>query len=275
VSVEALELRHATAVIAADAAEIVMQGYRRPGTIHKKGRIDLVTDFDLRSEALIVDRLSRLCPSDTIVAEETRHATAAGRVWYVDPIDGTTNFAHGHPFFCVSIGLYDGAQPLVGVIHAPALGIVWMCATGTGAFRNGERCHVSQTPLLGDALLATGFPYDRATSDDNNFREFTTLKRIVRGIRRCGSAALDLALVADGTYDGYWEQKLNAWDMAAGAALIVEAGGVLNDYDGAVGDPRNGQLIATNGKIQAALLTTIRGVRDRMASVRERGGSDI
>lgn len=258
---ELVELRDAVVVIAAEAATLVMQGYRQPGAIHKKGRIDLVTDFDLRSEALIVDRLSRLCPSDAIVAEETRHAAADGRVWYLDPIDGTTNFAHGHPFFCVSIGLYDGPQPLVGVIHAPALGVVWMCAAGTDAFRNGARCHVSQTPLLGDALLATGFPYDRATSDDNNFREFMALKRIVRGVRRCGSAALDLALVADGTYDGYWEQKLNAWDMAAGAALIVEAGGVLNDYQGNVGDPRRGQLVASNGRIQSELLAVITAAR--------------
>lgn len=262
-SAELVELRDATVEIAAEAAAVVMDGYRRPGAIHKKGRIDLVTDFDLRSEALIVERLSRLCPSDAIVAEETRHAAADGRVWYVDPIDGTTNFAHGHPFFCVSIGLYDGAKPLVGVIHAPALGVVWMCAAGDGAFRNAERCHVSETSSLGDALLATGFPYDRATSDDNNFAEFTTLKRIVRGVRRCGSAALDLALVADGTYDGYWEQKLNAWDMAAGAALIVEAGGVLNDYDGNLGDPRRGQLVASNGRIHAELLETIQRVRSR------------
>lgn len=261
---ELTELRDATVVVAAEAAALVMQGYRRPGVIQKKGRIDLVTEFDLRSEALIIERLSRLCPSDTIVAEETRQAAASGRVWYVDPIDGTTNFAHGHPFFCVSIGLYDGMQPLLGVIHAPALGVVWMCSRGAGAFRNGERCHVTETSRLEDALLATGFPYDRATSNDNNFQEFMTFKRIVRGVRRCGSAALDLALVADGTYDGYWEQKLNAWDMAAGAALIVEAGGVINDYAGNPGDPRNGQLVASNGRIQAELLATIRRARSEL-----------
>lgn len=259
-----IETRDATVAIAAEAAALVMQGYRRPGTIQKKGRIDLVTDFDLRSEALILERLSRLCPSDTVVAEETRHSAASGRVWYVDPIDGTTNFAHGHPFFCISIGLYDDARPLIGVIHAPALGVVWMSSAGAGAFRSGERCQVSTTPVLGDSLLATGFPYDRATADDNNFREFTAIKRIARGIRRCGSAALDLALVADGTYDGYWEQKLNAWDMAAGAALIVEAGGRLTNYAGGPGDPRGGQLIATNGLIHDELASAIGEVRRRL-----------
>jgi myo-inositol-1(or 4)-monophosphatase len=198
-SAELVELRDATTEIAAEAAALVMRGYRRPGEIHKKGRIDLVTDFDLRSEALIVERLSRLCPTDAIVAEETRRTAAVGRVWYVDPIDGTTNFAHGHPFFCVSIGCYEDARPLVGVIHAPALGVVWTCAAGNGALRNGERCQVSHTASLGDALLATGFPYDRASSVDNNYTEFMALKRIVRGVRRCGSSALDLAFVADGS----------------------------------------------------------------------------
>lgn len=263
---EYAELRDATAVIAAEAAALVLSGYRSPGAIRKKGRIDLVTDYDLRSEALIIERISRLCPADTIVAEETRHATAAGRTWYIDPIDGTTNFAHGHPFFCVSIALYDGARPLVGVIHAPALGVVWKCATGLGAARTqasraDEACRVSDTDNLGDALLSTGFPYDRATASDNNFTEFTAIKRVARGIRRCGSAALDLALVSDGTYDGYWEQKLSAWDMAAGAALVLEAGGKISNYAGDPGDPRTGQLVASNGKIHGELLTLIARAR--------------
>lgn len=258
---ELIELRDAVVVIAHEAAELVMGGYRRPGTIHKKSRIDLVTDFDLRSEALIVERLTRLCPADAIVAEESRHAAAQGRCWYVDPIDGTTNFAHGHPFFCVSIGLYDDAAPLVGVIVAPALGVTWMVAAGSASMRNGEPCHVSETSALSEALLATGFPYDRATAVDNNFAEFTSLKRVVRGVRRCGSAALDLALVADGTYDAYWEQKLNAWDMAAGAALVVGAGGEISDYIGKPGDPRSGQLVASNGQVHAELLAMIANAR--------------
>ncbi len=258
---ELAELRDATLSIASEAAALVMTGYRNPGAIQKKGRIDLVTDYDMRSEALILERLTRLCPGDTLIAEETRQGQASGRAWYVDPIDGTTNFAHGHPFFCVSIGLYDGAQPLLGVIHAPALGVVWSCAAGMGAFRNAVACHVSETSALSEALLATGFPYDRATSPDNNFTEFTTIKRLSRGVRRCGSAALDLAFVADGTYDGYWEQKLKAWDMAAGAALVKEAGGHLTDYAGGAGDPRNGQLIATNGHIHRELLDVVMRAR--------------
>lgn len=258
---ECLELRDATVAIAAEAAALIMTGYRNPGAIHKKGRIDLVTDYDLRSEALILERLDRLCPGDTIIAEETRHAPASGRTWYVDPIDGTTNFAHGHPFFCVSIALYVGTTPWLGVINAPALDVVWKCAAGSGSFRNDVRCRVSDTASLDDALLATGFPYDRATSEDNNFAEFMAIKRRARGVRRCGSAALDLALVADGTYDGYWEQKLKAWDMAAGAALILEAGGTLSDYAGNAGDPRNGQLIASNGRVQGELFDAITAAR--------------
>ena len=165
-------------------------------------------------------------------------------VWYVDPIDGTTNFVHGHFFFAASIALYRGLEGIVGVVHAPALGVTWKAARGAGAYRNEVRCQVSSRAKLEEAVCATGFPYDRWTNPDNNHAELAAFLERCRGVRRCGSAAIDLCLVADGTYDVYWEKALNAWDMCAGALLVEEAGGRLSGYEGEPADPRAGRLIA-------------------------------
>jgi myo-inositol-1(or 4)-monophosphatase len=268
---EITEILSEARAIAADAATLVLGGFRRApaSAAKKKGVIDLVTAQDLASEALLRERIGRAFPDHLLVAEEgTAPEVSAARddelVWWVDPLDGTTNYAHGHPFFAVSLGLARGRMPLVGVVAAPALGVTWSGALGLGAFRNGDRCRVSSTDALGDALLATGFPYDRRTAADDNLREFAVLKKHhAQGIRRCGSASIDLALVADGTYDGYWEQRLMPWDMAAGALLVAEAGGRLSDYDGTLGDPRAGRLVATNGRIHDALLAALGAVRNK------------
>ena len=225
--------------IAAEAAQLILAGFRSGAEVRKKGRIDLVTDFDLASEALIRERLAAAFPSHAVVGEEGEATGSGALVWYVDPLDGTTNFAHGHPFFCVSIGLCEGPEPLVGVVAAPAIGVTWSGAKGQGVFRNQERCHVSAQANLLDALSATGFGYDQDTDDDNLRETRAALKR-THGIRRCGSAAMDLAMVADGTYDFYWEQRLNPWDLAAGACLVTEAQGRTSDYDGRPADPRRG-----------------------------------
>ena len=180
--------------------------------------------------------------------------------WFVDPIDGTTNFVHGHPFYCVSIGLVVGVLPVVGAVVAPALGVEWTGAVGAGAHRSGDACRVSDVGRFSDALLATGFPYDRASSDDNNFDAFVAIKRKCQAVRRCGSAALDLCLVADGTYDGYWEKKLAPWDCAAGGAIVVAAGGRISDYAGGPADILSGQLLATNGAIHDALVAELQAV---------------
>ena len=252
--------------IADEAASLAREGWRSGLAIEKKGTIDLVTQYDLRSEALIRARLSEAFPDHRIVGEEgDTWEGSGGATWYVDPIDGTTNFAHGHPFFCVSIALWsesdEGALGEVGVVAAPALGVTWSAARGAGARRNGEPCRVSGTIELGDALCATGFPYDRWTSEEDNLREHRAFLKRTRGIRRCGSAALDLCLVADGTYDLYWEQKLNPWDMCAGALLVLEAGGRLSDYDGGPADPRDGRLVASNGALHDEALQVIAEAR--------------
>lgn len=247
---------------ASRASEILLEGYRtRPARRTKATEIDFVTEFDQRSETLILELLA---PLGIAVVGEEGGGTPADRTFYVDPLDGTTNYLHGHPFFCISIGLIDAGVPVLGVVHAPALGVTWEAVRGCGTLRNGVPCHVTDTTRLEDSLLATGFPYDRRTTTDDNLREFSRLKKITHGVRRGGSAAIDLAMVADGTYDGYWEMKLNPWDWAAGATLVTEAGGALSRYDGSPFDvhatresAQRAELVATNGGVHALLLAQL------------------
>jgi myo-inositol-1(or 4)-monophosphatase len=246
--------------IAKGAAELVTKGFRTGADVRKKGRIDLVTEWDLRSEELIRRALGRAFPDHGVVGEEGDKVVRA-LTWYVDPLDGTTNFAHGHPFFSVSIALYAGAEPLVGVVAAPALHVVWQAGRGLGALRNDARCAVTPCAKLDDALCATGFPYDRQTNPDDNLREYRAFLKRTQGIRRCGSAAIDLALTGDGTYDVYWEQRLQPWDLAAGACIVREAGGTLTDYRGGAADVRTGELVATNGHLHEQTLALISRAR--------------
>jgi myo-inositol-1(or 4)-monophosphatase len=250
--------------VALQAGELVMKGWRAVGEISRKGRFDLLTEYDLASEQLIREQISREFPAHRIIGEENAESGEGDLVWYVDPIDGTTNFAHGHFFFGVSIALYRGSQGLAGVVHAPALGVTWKASKGMGAFRNGASCSVSTRKQLEEALCATGFPYDRWSNPDNNHAELALFLQRARGIRRCGAASVDLCLVADGTYDIYWEQGLNAWDMCAGALLVQEAGGRLSTYEGDAADPRTGKLIASNGVLHEAAVRTIREARNKL-----------
>jgi len=255
--------------LGAQAGALLLEGFRTGAAIRHKGRIDLVTEFDLRSEALIREGIRAAFPSHRIVGEEGEAEGEGELVWYVDPLDGTTNFAHGHPFFCVSIALWEGGTPKVGLVAAPALGLRWCAQAGGGAFRaqtQGEGhpsspCHVSAITTLEASLGATGFPYDKWANPDRNVREFEAFLTRTQGIRRCGSAALDLALVADGTYDFYWEDRLSAWDLCAGAALVLEAGGRLSGLEGEPADARGGQLVASNGALHEPVLAVLRGAR--------------
>jgi myo-inositol-1(or 4)-monophosphatase len=249
---------------AREAGALVHAAWRTRPPAERKGRTEIVTRFDRESEQLLRDRLAR-ATSFAIVGEEAGAGDgdppADGEpVWFVDPIDGTTNFVHGHPFYCVSIGLVMGTAAVLGVVVAPALGVEWTGVVGAGARRNGAPCAVSEVASFSDSLLATGFPYDRAVSEDNNFDAFVAIKRKCQAVRRCGSAALDLCLVADGTYDGYWEKKLAPWDCAGGAALVVAAGGRVSDYAGGEADVLSGQLLATNGAIHDALVHELQSV---------------
>ncbi len=263
------ELERALAVAeeaALDAGTLAMQGWRAGAAVSKKGRFDLLTEYDLASERLIRERLGASFPDHRIVGEEAEETGAGDLVWYGGASDGATNFAHGHFFFAVSIALYDGNEGLVGVVCAPALGVLWKASQGGGAFRNSNPCAVSTRERLDEAVCATGFPYDRWSNPDNNHAELALFLKRVRGVRRCGAASIDLCLVADGTYDLYWEKALSAWDMCAGALIVREAGGRLSGYRGENADPRSGKLVASNGLLHDAALQTIGEARHKLRS---------
>ena len=224
-----------------------------------KGERDPVTIADLESERLIVSRLRAAFPGLAIAAEEETHEDrATGLVAYVDPLDGTVNFGQAHPFFCVSIGIYGDGEPLAGVVHAPRLGETFAAAAGEGATLDGERLAVSAPPRLLDALLATGFAYRRNELEDDNVDNFARFVLRCRDIRRGGSAALDLAYVAAGRLDGFWEPHLNPWDVGAGALLVREAGGLVTDMRGGGDWLHGGTLLAGGPRLHAAMLAVLR-----------------
>lgn len=262
-SVGELRALSAIALFAArEAAAHVASGWRKHPVAEHKGRVDLVTRFDRESEEILRARLAREAPFAFVGEEGARAGDAsAGPVWYVDPLDGTTNFVHGHPFYCVSVGLALGGAPLAGAVVAPSLGLDWVGVAGDSASRSGEACRVSATSTFAEAYLATGFPYDRTLDPDNNYREFTVIEMKCLAVRRCGAAAIDLCLVADGTYDGYWEQKVQAWDVAAGAAIVLGAGGRISAYDGSAADVTSRRIVATNGRVHDALVAEIAAAR--------------
>jgi myo-inositol-1(or 4)-monophosphatase len=239
--------------VAREAGQLLLQGWgTRPAVGFKSEDINLITEYDRRSEALIVERLAASFPEDRIIAEEgtTRgQATGALRVWYVDPLDGTTNFAHGMPLFSVSLGLCINGRPVLGVIEAPALG--WSFAgtiTGGGSTFNGKPIFPSRVDRLGGSLLVTGFPYQRNPAQDN-LAEWAAMTAAAQGTRRLGSAALDLCFVACGWLDGYWERALHPWDLVAGAAIVLGAGGRVTDLDGNPFNGDTGRILASNGHL--------------------------
>lgn len=252
--------------IAKEAGDLLRQGFGAKKEIsHKSSAIDVVTQYDLAAEALITGRLQAAYPAHSLFAEEQGGDIRPGSLtWYVDPLDGTVNFAHGFPIFCVSMALYDGPRPLLGVVYAPISEECFYACAGEGAWlampgREAQRLTVSQTPTLIASLLATGFPYDRHTSSQDNLAQLTAFLKRGQGIRRAGSAALDLAWVAAGRYDGYWEFKLSPWDVAAGVLLVQEAGGMVSLTDGRPFQQSAGKtaLVASNGHIHPQMLAVL------------------
>ena len=246
---------------ARDAGRLVMEKYGRVLKVSKKGDINLVTEADLASEAMIIERIRSYYPKHAILAEESGSAVVAGGdgawKWIIDPLDGTTNFAHGYPCFCVTIALEHNEQIVVGVTYDPTRDELFSAERGQGAALNGKAIRVSDTEQLGDALIVTGFPYD-FKSKPHFARHLTDFLVASRGVRRDGSAAIDMAYVACGRFDGFWEEGLNPWDMAAGVLIVEEAGGQISGYDGSPFSIYRPPMVASNGIIHAQMLSVLK-----------------
>jgi len=249
----------------ASAVEIVRAGgvvlrelFDQGVAIEHKGEVDLVTVADRAAEERMVAMLRSYFPGDDVLAEEGDYGRRSSeRCWVLDPLDGTTNFAHGFPWFAVSLGLVYGSTPVAGVIYNPYFEELYVAERGSGASLNGRPLSVSATPSLEDALLATGFPYDRKRSAANNYDHFVHFQQAAQACRRPGAASLDLAAVATGRFDGYWEMKLKPWDMAAGVVLVEEAGGRVTDFRGGLYDLYGAEVVASNGRIHAAMIDVL------------------
>ena len=261
-------------VFLATAVEIVLQAgaiqlARRASGFHvdQKGTIDLVTEVDLECERMCRAILAERFPDHDILAEEMSRdpwqpSTSTYR-WVYDPLDGTTNYAHGLPIFCSSLALQIDGRTVVGAVYDPTRAELFTAERGAGAFLNGQRLHVSEAGELIDALLVTGFPYDVHKQTADLVTMFGAFLGRARAVRRLGSAALDLCYVAAGRFDGYWEQHLWPWDVAAGALVVTEAGGTVSGMDGSEFDPAAAHLVASNGRVHAAMLDVISEVRQR------------
>ena len=247
--------------VARDAGNLLVQ---RLGSaqISNKGDIDLVTEADIAAEELIIDRIRSHYPLHGILAEESGEAVLEGRQqsdwkWIIDPLDGTTNYAHGYPCFCVSIAVENAGTLEIGVVYDPMRNEMFAAERGNGATLNERRIRVSNVEELNRAMMCTGFPYDVRTRPDFA-RDFTNFTLHAQAVRRDGSAALDLAYIACGRFDGFWEDGLNAWDIAAGAILISEAGGRITNYENEPLDIYTKKVVASNGKVHEAMLNLLR-----------------
>jgi myo-inositol-1(or 4)-monophosphatase len=242
--------------IAEEAGRALLERFGRltAGEITRRGRRDVTTAADREAEALIRRRLAEAFPGVPVLGEEEGGAGREARaLWIVDPLDGTVNFVQGIPLFAVSIGYVEEGRPVLGVIHAPALQQTFWGAPGSGAFEGERPLSTSVTPVLEEAILATGFAYKMNETPDDNFESLRRVGLRARGIRRLGSAALDLAYVASGRLDGFWELHLGAWDVAAGAALVRAAGGRVTDLRGGEDWLFGGHVVATNGLLHETL----------------------
>ncbi|MGC2163691.1 MAG: inositol monophosphatase family protein [Silvibacterium sp.] len=266
---DALTVAGPASRIALEAGALLRDYYHKGVATEYKGDVDLVTEADRASEKLIVERLHALFPEHGVYGEEgTRSHLESEYRWYIDPLDGTTNFAHGFPVFCVSMGLErrrtslrpsDDGEIVAAVLYDPLRDELFTAEKDKGAYLNGARIHVSRTRILAEALVATGFPSRKRHHNPNiHFYQQFTLRS--HGVRRAGSAALDLAYTACGRMDAYWEFNLNPWDTAAGALLVTEAGGTMSCYDGSPFRLDSREILATNGLLLEEMLEIFRAM---------------
>ena len=257
--IEILEIAKNSALI---GNEILKNNYKKIQTISSKGRKgDLVTNVDLEVEKKIKQYLLEETPNISINAEESGKLNKSSDLtWCIDPLDGTTNYSHGYPFFGTSIGLVYKNKPILGAISVPYLNELYSACIGEGSFCNDNKLKVSTPVNLSDSLLVTGFSYDRFETEDNNYAEFCYLTHKTRGVRRGGAAAIDLAFVAAGKVDGYWERGLEVWDLAAGAIIVKEAGGIISDYPSGEFNLSSGRILACSPTLEEELRKQLNNV---------------
>ncbi|MBW1707794.1 MAG: inositol monophosphatase [Deltaproteobacteria bacterium] len=240
------------------AGNVFNRTFGRVHKIMKKGDIDLVTEADLEAEKTILEIIRRNFPRDNVLTEETGlHGDISDRIWIVDPLDGTTNFAHGFPFFAVSIALEIKKEIMLGIVYNPYMEEYFQAAKGTGAYLNNKPIKVSKIQTLDESLLGTGFPYDIHEKPETVMDLFTKMLVRAQGVRRPGSAAIDMCYVAAGRFDGFWESDLKPWDTAAGTIIVKEAGGKLSTYEGNPYDPYKKSIVAANPFIHDAMMQVL------------------
>lgn len=242
--------------LANKASKVILKNLNKISKIsYKSGEFDLVTNVDKEVEQLILKEINLKYPNHTIISEESGKLKKDQKYkWYIDPIDGTTNFAHGYPFFCISIGFSKNDELEFGIVQVPLLNEIFTARKNKGAKLNTKSIHVSKTKKINQSLLATGFPYDRKSSQINNLKNFCNLTLKTQGVRRAGAAAIDLCYVACGRLDGFWEIKLSPWDVAAGVLIIKEAGGKITNFKGNKFNVNDRTIVATNGLIHKELI---------------------
>lgn len=256
--------REAAEEIAREAGRLLAQNASRTHTIERKSAsIDLVTEMDKASEALIVERLRARFPDAGLLGEEGASTKGSDGTWIFDPLDGTTNYAHGHPQWCVTLAFEKDGAVRTGVVFDPLRDEMFAATIGEGATLNGRPIRVSRVATLDESMLATGFPYDRRERPAYYMAFYEAAMVATQGVRRAGAAALDMAWVANGRLDGYFEQGIKAWDVAAGELIVREAGGTVTGYDGGAHDLHGRRTVATNGLLHAELIALISAVEKR------------
>ncbi|MEE9591309.1 MAG: inositol monophosphatase family protein [Thermodesulfobacteriota bacterium] len=253
-----MDIKETAIKVAMEAGRLLKENLGHKHTVQYKGDVDLVTEMDRMAEDTIVKRIKKGFPNHGILTEESKEeVSSSGYRWIIDPLDGTTNYAHGFPIFCISIAFEENGGVLLGVVYDPMLDELFMAEKGKGATLNERPITVSKTADLSSSLLATGFPYDIRTSAKNNLDHFARFSLKAQAIRRAGSAALDLSYIACGRFDGFWELKLRPWDVAAAAAIIMEAGGKITDFTGKPFSIFSSETLATNNLIHNDMIEVL------------------
>ncbi len=259
-------MRNKIVDILSEAGKIIAERIHTKKIIDSKSTdVDLVTEVDRQVELYLKDKLGKLLPGSEFLSEETdSELKEAERLWVMDPIDGTLNFVHGFPMVCISLALHENGIPTHGYVYNPMINYLFEAQKGSGTKLNGRSVYVSKHVILKECLFSTGFPYDYPTNPENNLRYFDHFNRRIQGVRRPGSAALDMAFTASGTFDGFWELHLKPWDVAAGILLVEEAGGIVTNFEGKPYKFTDNNIVAGNPVIHKLMLIELEKLNRRI-----------